>query len=110
MVFAALDPAVAQHRIVLWMQVARLMRLGRTLAELEAGLLFSPGEWRAASRHTEFYLTRWCKRSADEPEVFTGSGELGVCTTGEMTWRANVTVITSTSARTVQTWFDFRAR
>ncbi len=62
------------------------------------------------TRHTDFYLMRWLKPSADEPEAFTGSGELGVCTTGEMTGPANVTVITSTSARTVQIRFDFRAR
>lgn len=43
-----------------------------------------------------------------DPGLFTGRGELGVCTTGEMTWRASVTV--STSEGPLQTWFDFRAR
>ncbi len=46
--------------------------------------------------------------STSEPGLFTGTGELGVCTTGEMTWRATVTV--NTASGPVQTWFDFRAK
>lgn len=39
---------------------------------------------------------------------FTGTGELGVCTTGEMMWRA--TLIAETSKGQLKTWFDFPAR
>lgn len=42
-----LEKALALFLIVAW-RVARLMRLGRTLPELEAKLLFSPEEWEAA--------------------------------------------------------------
>lgn len=48
------------------------------------------------------------KASPDQPGLYTGSGELGVCTTGEMTWRATVSVATADGL--VQTGFDFRAR
>lgn len=48
------------------------------------------------------------KPSTELPGWYTGSGELGVCTTGEMTWRATVTV--NTSAGPVQTGFEFRAQ
>ena len=45
---------------------------------------------------------------ADKPGVFTGQGELGVCTTGEMGWR--LTVSAETDAGRLDTRFNFRAR
>lgn len=42
-----LERALAVYLVVAW-RVARLMRLGRTLPDLDAGLLFEPEEWQAA--------------------------------------------------------------
>ena len=41
------ERALALLLVVVW-RVARLMRLGRTLPDLDAGLLFEPDEWQAA--------------------------------------------------------------
>lgn len=42
-----LERALAVYLVVAW-RVARLMRLGRTLPDLDAALLFAPEEWQAA--------------------------------------------------------------
>jgi hypothetical protein len=42
-----LEKALALFMIVAW-RIARLMRLGRNLPDLDAALLFDPEEWRAA--------------------------------------------------------------
>lgn len=42
-----LERALAMYLVVAW-RVARLMRLGRTLPDLDAALLFVPEEWQAA--------------------------------------------------------------
>ncbi|MDD2611073.1 MAG: IS4 family transposase [Giesbergeria sp.] len=41
-----LEPALAIYMVIAW-RINRLMRLGRTVPELEAGLVFEPDEWRA---------------------------------------------------------------
>lgn len=43
-----------------------------------------------------------------QPGTFTGSGQLAVCTTGEMLWR--LTVAAETTAGPLNTWFEFRAK
>lgn len=42
-----LDSALAIYMVIAW-RINRLMRLGRTVPELDAGLVFEPDEWRAA--------------------------------------------------------------
>jgi hypothetical protein len=42
-----LEVALAIYMVIAW-RINRLMRLGRTLPDLDAGLLFEPDEWRAA--------------------------------------------------------------
>ena len=42
-----IERALAMFMIVAW-RIARLMRLGRTCPDLDAGLLFEPDEWKAA--------------------------------------------------------------
>ncbi|WP_232442088.1 IS4 family transposase, partial [Burkholderia ubonensis] len=42
-----IERALAVFMVVAW-RIARLMRLGRTCPDLDAGLLFEPDEWRAA--------------------------------------------------------------
>ena len=42
-----LETALALYMVIAW-RINRLMRLGRKLPDLEAGLLFEPDEWRAA--------------------------------------------------------------
>ena len=42
-----LEAALAIYMVIAW-RINRLMRLGRTVPELEAGLVFEPDEWRAA--------------------------------------------------------------
>ena len=42
-----LQTALALYMVIAW-RINRLMRLGRTLPELPADLLFEPDEWRAA--------------------------------------------------------------
>ncbi|SOZ95130.1 transposase (fragment) (plasmid) [Cupriavidus taiwanensis] len=44
---ARLERALALFMVVAW-RIARLMRLGRTCPDLDAGLLFERDEWRAA--------------------------------------------------------------
>lgn len=41
------ERALALFLVVAW-RIARLMRLGRTLPDLEAGLLLEPEKWQAA--------------------------------------------------------------
>ena len=43
-----------------------------------------------------------------KPGVFSGQGELAVCTTGEMLWR--LTVSAETAAGPLNTWFEFRVK
>ncbi|BBB25734.1 hypothetical protein [Amphritea japonica] len=45
---------------------------------------------------------------AEKPGMFTGQGELAVCTTGEMGWR--LTVSAETAAGRLDTRFNFRAK
>ena len=42
-----LEKALAFYMVIAW-RINRLMRLGRKLFELDAGLLFETDEWRAA--------------------------------------------------------------
>jgi hypothetical protein len=42
-----IERALAVFMVVAW-RIARLMRLGRTCPDLDAGLLFEPDEWKAA--------------------------------------------------------------
>jgi hypothetical protein len=42
-----LESALAIYMVIAW-RINRLMRLGRTVPELDAGLVFEPDEWRAA--------------------------------------------------------------
>lgn len=42
-----LESALAIYMVIAW-RINRLMRLGRTVPNLEAGLVFEPDEWRAA--------------------------------------------------------------
>ena len=42
-----LESALAIYLVIAW-RINRLMRLGRTVPELEAELVFEPDEWRAA--------------------------------------------------------------
>ena len=42
-----LESALAIYMVIAW-RINRLMRLGRTVPELEAALVFEPDEWRAA--------------------------------------------------------------
>ena len=42
-----LESALAIYMVIAW-RINRLMRLGRTVPDLEAGLVFEPDEWRAA--------------------------------------------------------------
>lgn len=42
-----IERALALFMVVAW-RIARLMRLGRTCPDLDAGLMFEPDEWRAA--------------------------------------------------------------
>ena len=42
-----LQTALALYMVIAW-RINRLMRLGRTLPDLPADLLFEPDEWRAA--------------------------------------------------------------
>jgi hypothetical protein len=41
------ETATAIYMVIAW-RINRLMRLGRTVPELDAGLVFEPDEWRAA--------------------------------------------------------------
>lgn len=43
-----------------------------------------------------------------QPGLFEGTGELAICTTGEMLWR--LTVAAETTAGPLNTWFEFRAK
>lgn len=42
-----IERAIALFMVIAW-RIARLMRLGRTCPDIDAGLLFEPDEWRAA--------------------------------------------------------------
>ncbi|MBK3824464.1 IS4 family transposase, partial [Paraburkholderia aspalathi] len=53
-----IERALALFMVLAW-RIARLMRLGRTCPDLDAGLMFEPDEWRAA-----FILNRKAPPSA----------------------------------------------
>lgn len=64
-----IERALAVFMVVAW-RIARLMRLGRTCPDLDAGLLFEPDEWKAA-----FILNK--KTSPDKPPQLNEVVRLG---------------------------------
>lgn len=57
-----LETALAIYMVIAW-RINRLMRLGRTVPELEAELVFEPDEWRAAFILNKNRYRKRCPRS-----------------------------------------------
>ena len=71
-----LESALAIYMVIAW-RINRLMRLGRTVPELEAALVFEPDEWRAAFILNKSPCPRRCPPQRSDPADSAARGLLG---------------------------------